>query len=53
MENRKQQDSDIIISDYQYEALARCLLPKIQAYYESDEGKQMFEAWKAKQEIKP
>ena len=31
--------SGMDIPDYQFEALARCLLPKIQKYYESVEGK--------------
>ena len=40
------------IPDYQFEALARCLLPKIQKYYESVEGKKDladYRAEKAKQ----
>ncbi len=32
-----------------YESLARTLLPAIQEYFESDEGKQAFAEWKAKQ----
>jgi len=32
-------NSGMNIPDYQFEALARCLLPKIQKYYESTEGK--------------
>ncbi|MCL2579333.1 MAG: hypothetical protein FWE32_04810 [Oscillospiraceae bacterium] len=31
--------SGMNIPDYQFEAIARCLLPKIQKYYESEEGK--------------
>ena len=31
-------NSGMSIPDYQFEALARCLLPKIQKYYESDDG---------------
>ena len=31
------------------EALARCLLPEIQKYFESDEGKREFTEWKAQQ----
>ena len=34
----------------QYESLARSLLPVIQKYYESDEGKQAFAEWKEKKE---
>jgi len=37
------------VPDYQIEALARCLLPEIQKFFESDEGKQEFEKWKAEQ----
>ena len=31
-----------------YESLARSLLPVIQKYYESDEGKRAFAEWKQK-----
>lgn len=37
------------VPHYIIEDWARCLLPKIQAYYESDEGKQAFEAWNEQQ----
>lgn len=33
------------IPQYEIEALARLILPKIQEYYESDEGKQDFQDW--------
>ena len=40
MANKVQKsNSGMDIPDYQLEALARCLLPKIQRYYESEEGK--------------
>jgi len=29
--------------------LARCLLPKMQEFFESEEGKKEFEEWKKKQ----
>ncbi|MCL2037347.1 MAG: hypothetical protein FWG83_08205 [Oscillospiraceae bacterium] len=32
------------------ETLARCLLPEIVKYFESDEGKREYEEWKSKQE---
>ena len=32
------------------EALARCLLPGIRSYFESDEGKTAFAEWKSKQD---
>ena len=31
------------------DALARCLLPKIQAYFNSPEGQAEFEEWKRRQ----
>lgn len=34
------------IPDFEIDALARCLLPKIQAYFESPEGQAAFQEWK-------
>ena len=34
------------------EALARCLLPAIHSYFESEEGKAAFEEWKSRQDTK-
>ena len=39
------------IPEYVFESLARSLLPVIQKYYESEDGKKAFAKWKAKQEI--
>ena len=36
------------IPEFVYESLARSLLPVIQRYYESDEGKRAFAEWKEK-----
>ncbi|MBQ9536051.1 MAG: hypothetical protein IJU78_09435 [Clostridia bacterium] len=36
------------IPEFVYESLARSLLPVIQKYYESDEGKRAFAEWKEK-----
>ena len=38
---------DINIPQHEIEALARCLLPEIQKFFESPEGKKEFEEWKA------
>ena len=38
------------IPEFVYESLARSLLPVIQKYYESDEGKRAFSEWKEKKE---
>ncbi len=37
------------IPEYVYESLARSLLPVIQKYFETEEGKKAFEKWQAKQ----
>lgn len=39
------------IPEFVYESLARSLLPVIQKYYESDEGKRAFSEWKEKKEV--
>ena len=36
--------------DHAIERVARCILPDILAYFESEEGQKEFEAWKALQE---
>ena len=38
------------IPEYVFEPLARSLLPVIQKYYESADGKKVFAEWKAKKE---
>ena len=38
------------IPEYVFESLARSLLPVIQKYYESEDGKKVFAKWKAKKE---
>lgn len=38
------------IMEYVFESLARSLLPVIQKYYESEDGKKVFAEWKAKKE---
>lgn len=39
------------IPEYVFESLARSLLPAIQKYYESEDGKRAFDEWKAKEKI--
>ena len=38
------------ITECVFESLARSLLPVIQEYYESEDGKKAFAEWKAKKE---
>ena len=43
--------NSVEIPEFVYESLARSLLPVIQKYYESDEGKRAFSEWKEKKEV--
>lgn len=47
--NVAEEREETAIPDFEIESLARCLLPKIQAYFESPEGQAAFEAWKKQQ----
>ena len=42
-------DHQTVIPDFEIDTLARCLLPKIQAYFASLEGQAAFEEWKRQQ----
>ena len=37
------------VPQYEIDAIARCLLPKIQKFFETAEGRREFEEWKEKQ----
>ena len=45
----EEQEEQTIIPDFEIESIARCLLPKIQAYFNSAEGQAAFAAWKKQQ----
>jgi len=47
---KKPNDYGTWIPYHEVEALARVLLPKIQAFFESEEGRREFAEWKAQQE---
>jgi hypothetical protein len=47
---RKINDHGTGIPVHEVEALARVLLPEIQAFFESEEGQREFAEWKAQQE---
>jgi len=48
MAKKKHNDYGTGIPKHEIEALARCLLPEIRKFFESEEGKQEFEEWKKK-----
>ena len=48
---KKKKDYNTNIPRHEIEAVAQCLLPEIQKFFESEEGKQEFEEWKVKQAL--
>lgn len=49
MGRRKKLINNTTIPQHQIEAIARCILPDILAFYESEEGQREFAAWQAQQ----
>jgi len=52
MAKKKYNDYGTGIPKHEMEALARCLLPEIRKFFESEEGKREFEEWKKKKDAK-
>lgn len=50
MSRRKKLINRTDIPQYQIEAIARCIMPDILAFYESKEGQQEFAKWKEQRE---
>lgn len=48
----KAKDNGTDIPQHEIESLARCLLPKIQAFFESEEGQREFQEWQEQQKSK-
>ena len=51
MSRRKKLINNTTIPQHQIEAIARCILPDILAFYESEEGQREFSEWKKQREI--
>ena len=51
MSRRKKLINNTNVPQYAIENIARCLMPSILAYYESEEGQREFAAWKAQQTV--
>ena len=49
MSRRKKLINNTNIPQHQIEATARCILPDILAFYESEEGQREFAKWQAQQ----
>ena len=52
MSKRKKLINNSGIPEHAIEAIARCILPDILAYYKSEEGQREFAEWKAAREEK-
>jgi len=50
LSRRKKLINHTDIPQYQIEAIARCLMPDILAFYESEEGQREFAEWKKRRE---
>ena len=50
MSRRKKLINNTDIPQHQIEAIARCLMPDILAFYESEEGQREFAEWKAQRD---
>ncbi len=50
MGRRKKLINNTNIPQYQIEAIARCIMPDILAFYESEEGQREFAEWKKHRE---
>ena len=51
MGGRKKLTNNTDIPQHQIEAIARCILPDILPFYESEEGQREFSEWKKQREI--
>lgn len=51
MGRRKKLINNSAIPQHQIEAIARCIMPDILAFYESEEGQREFSEWKKQREI--
>lgn len=49
MARKKKLINNTNIPEHEIEKIARCLLPDILAFYNSEEGQKEFEVWKEKQ----
>ena len=50
MGRRKKTVNNTNIPQYKIEAIARCIMPDILAFYESEEGQREFAEWKDKRD---
>ena len=49
--SKEKKQPGLVIPDHEIEALARCLLPEIQKFFNSPKGREKFAKWKAKKKL--
>lgn len=49
---KRMEDTQMVIPDFEIEAMARVLLPALRAFYASEAGQTAFEEWKRNQGFK-
>lgn len=49
-DQKRMEETQIVIPDFEIEAMARGLLPALRAFYASPEGQAAFEEWKRQRE---
>ena len=49
-DSKRAENTQMVIPDFEIEAMARVLLPALRAFYASPEGQAAFEEWKRNQE---
>lgn len=49
---KQRENTQMVIPDFEIDAIARVLLPALRAFYTSEEGQASFEDWKRNQRFK-
>lgn len=49
-DQKRMEETQMVIPDFEIEAMARVLLPALREFYNCPEGKEAFETWKRQQE---
>ena len=49
---KQTEDTQMVIPDFEIEAIARVLFPALRAYYANPDGQAAFEAWKQNKELR-
>lgn len=48
---KRTEDTQMVMPDFEIDAMARVLLPALRSFYASEEGRAAFERWKQEKEV--